>query len=85
MEVITVFLVVASLTGLIVQYLIKAPPFYLITELLAVGGLVTVLNDYDAGAFDQYSALVLVIVMVAVCIFSAWNFVNYYMLDNRRR
>lgn len=78
MEAITGFLVVACLAGLIVQYLIKAVPFYLISELLAVGGLASVLDDFNAGILTESSALVLVIVCVAVCIFSAWNFVNYY-------
>jgi hypothetical protein len=78
MEVITVFLIVSALAGLIVQYVIKAVPFYLISEILAGGGVVAVIDEFNGGALDQNSALVLVIVMLAVCIFSALNFVNYY-------
>ena len=78
MEPITVFLVVSALAGLIVQYLIKAVPFYLISEILAGGGVASIITDFNGGSIDEISALVLVIVMLAVCIFSALNFVNYY-------
>ena len=83
MEVITVFLIVSALAGLIVQYLIKAVPFYLISELLAVGAIASVIDEYTALAIDETSALVVVVVMLAVCIFSAWNFINYYWPSKR--
>lgn len=83
MEVMTGFLVIACLAGLIVQYLIKAVPFYLITELMSVGALASVLDDFNAGVMTETHALVLVIVSIAVCIFSAWNFVNYYWPSKR--
>lgn len=78
MEVITVFLIVSALAGLVIQYVIRAVPFYLISEILAGGAVASVINEFNGGALDQNGALVLVIVMLAVCIFSAWNFVNYY-------
>ena len=79
MEDITLFLVVASLVGLVVQYWLKTPPMYLITSILAVGGLASVIDDYTANLLTDTPAMVLTIVCVAVVVFSVINYVNYYM------
>lgn len=85
MDFITVFLVVASFGGLILQYWKNEPAFSLITEILAVGGLVTVIQEYTASNMEQTPALVFVIAMVGVMIWSAWNMALYYMPNGKKR
>ncbi len=79
------FFVVAGFGGLILQYWKNEPAFSLITELLAVGGLVTVLEEYTGGTMEQTPALVFVIAMIGVMVWSAWNMVLYYMPNKKRR
>ncbi len=85
MDFVTVFFVVAGFGGLILQYWKNEPAFSLITELLAVGGLVTVLEEYTGGTMEQTPALVFVIAMIGVMVWSAWNMVLYYMPNKKRR
>lgn len=85
METITLFLVCAGIGGLILQYWKNEPAFNLLTEILAVGGLVSALDEYGANTMGETPALVLVIAMVSVMIWSAWNFVRAYTPSNKRR
>lgn len=85
MEIVTIFLLVGSFAGLILQYWKNEPAFSLLTELLAVGGLITVLNEYTGNTLEQTPALVFVIAMIGVMVWSAWNMVLYYMPNKKRR
>ena len=85
MEVLTLFLVCAGIGGLILQYWKNEPAFCLLTEILAVGGLVTTLDEYTASTIGSTPALVIVIAMVAVMIWSAWNMALFYMPNKKRR
>lgn len=85
MDFVTVFLVVASFGGLILQYWKNEPAFSLLSELLAVGGLVTVLQEYSASTLEETPALVFVIAMVGVMIWSSWNLVQYYTPGKKKR
>ena len=85
METITLFLVCAGIGGLILQYWKNEPAFNLLTEILAVGGLVSAMDEYGASTMAETPALVLVIAMVSIMIWSAWNFVRAYTPSNKRR
>lgn len=85
MEIVTIFLLVGSFGGLILQYWKNEPAFSLLTELLAVGGLITVLDEYTGNTLGQTPALVFVIAMIGVMVWSAWNMVLYYMPNKKRR
>ena len=85
MDFVTVFFVVASFGGLILQYWKNEPAFSLLTELLAVGGLVTTLEEYTGGTMEQTPALVFVIAMIGIMVWSAWNMVLHYMPNAKKR
>lgn len=85
MELITIFFLCASIGGLILQYWRNEPPFCLLSEIFSVGGLVTVLNDFGNNAIEEAPALVLVIAMIGVMVWSAWNMVNAFMPNKKRR
>ena len=78
-------MLVGSFAGLILQYWKNEPAFSLLTELLAVGGLITVLDEYTGNTLEQIPALVFVIAMIGVMVWSAWNMVLYYMPNKKRR
>lgn len=78
MEFVTIFLVCGGFAGLILQYWKNEAPFSMLTELLALGGLVCVLDEYTANTLADTPALVLVVAMVGVMVWSAWNMVNAY-------
>lgn len=84
MEITTIFFICAGFIGLVLQYWKNEIPFNLLTELLALGGLVTVLDEYTGGTLADTPALVLVVSMVGVMVWSAWNMVNAYLPNKRR-
>lgn len=84
MEDITILLVVASMVGMCAQYWIKTPWMYLLTMILSVGSLASVIDDYVGGFITDTPAMVLVIVSVAVILFSTMNYVNLYMPKSKR-
>lgn len=84
MDFVTIFLLCASFGGLILQYWKNEPAFTLLTELLAVGGLVTVIQEYTGNTLEETPALVFVIAMIGVMVWSAWNMVLYYMPNKKR-
>lgn len=73
MDEITVILWVGALVGLILQYKLRVLPICLISEGLAVGGLVQAIEEYNAGTINEWPATVFIILMVAVMIWSIWN------------
>lgn len=86
MEFITIFLVCCGFAGLVLQYWKNEAPFCLLTELLALGGLVCVLDEYSNSMLADTPALVLVVAMVGVMVWSAWNMVkSYWPVNNKRR
>lgn len=85
MEGITLFLVISAFAGLILQYWKKEAPFSLLTELLALGGLVAVIDDYNNTLMGSTPAFILVVAMIAVMIWSAWNYIVIYWPDKTKR
>lgn len=83
MEVLTMFFICVSIAGLVLQHWKNIPPFCLLTILLALGGLVCTLDEYTKTALEEYPALILVIAMVSIMVWSSWNLVNAY-LPNRK-
>lgn len=73
MDEISIILWIGALIGLILQYKLRALPICLISEGLALGGLVQAITEYDAGNMNEWTATVFIILMVAVMIWSIWN------------
>ena len=84
-EDVTILLIVASCLGMCAQYWIKTPWMYLLTTLMSIGMLVSVLDDYTGEAIPETQAMILVVVAVAVILFSMMNYVMYYFPDKKRR
>lgn len=78
MDEISLILWVGAILGLILQYRLKVTPVCLITELLALGGLVQAIAEYDATNLNEWTATVLIIAMVSVMIWSIWNYIQVF-------
>lgn len=52
---------------------------------MSVGMLVSVLDDYTGEAIPETQAMILVVVAVAVILFSMMNYVMYYFPEKKRR
>lgn len=78
MEVITVILWVGGLITLVLQYYLRAMPFYLLGELMGIGGLVATINEVDAGALSVEIGSLMTIATVVVIIYSAMNLIGYF-------
>ena len=85
METITILLVCGAFLGLVAQYLIKEPPFYLMSELLGLGGIVSLIDEVNANTLGDTPAMLLIIGMVSIMIYSTWGLVNYYAPNGKKK
>lgn len=85
MEFMTMFFIIAGFCGLILQYWKNEAPFSLLTELFGIGGIVTTIQEYTGGTMEETPALVIIIAMVGVMIWSSWNLVLIFMPNKIKR
>lgn len=78
MEEITVILWVGGLVTLVLQYYLRAMPFYLLGELMGIGGLVATISEVDSGALSNDLGVLMTIATVVVIIYSAMNLIGYF-------
>lgn len=62
-----------AILGFLVQYKIRAFPVCLITEGLGVAGIVQANEEFTGGLLNEWTATIIIILMVAVITWSVYN------------
>ena len=78
LEDITVFLLVGAVCILIVQYYVKTPAVYLLSEVLGAGSVYQVIQEVDGGTITNDVGVFLTIISVMAIIYGAMNLVNFW-------